>query len=154
MRTAMRPSVKVFASADRNGMQSYRLLRKKMIETSCQFACVGSCIAFAVKGVSGMEAFVYGSTIGLANQWLMQSEVENIGSLRNVLQLLNNQLTRLALSVAILYITYTILDEHVEKWQVGGAFTGFLMSRLGMVHEYLHAEIGPEQIQDDDRGAD
>lgn len=98
--------------------------------------------------------FLYGSALGIANTWLLQSEVENVGSIKNVIQILNNMSTRLVLTVATLYITYLLLGEHVETWQAGGAFTGFLMGKLGLVHGYLSEELGPVEIQDDERGAD
>lgn len=144
----------VYATADRNGMQSFRNMKKKMLVNSLQFAAVGSGVAGVMKGLPGVEVFAYGVAIGIANQWLLQSEVENVGSIRNVVMLLNNMTTRLALTVATLYITYVLLGEHVESWQAGGAFTGFLMSKLGMVHGYLTIELGPSTIQDDERGMD
>lgn len=145
---------KVYATTDRNGMQSFRNMKKTMLVNSLQFATVGSGVAAVLKGAPGVEAFAYGVALGIANQWLLQSEVETVGSIRNVVMLLNNMTTRLALSVAILYITYVVMGEHVESWQAGGAFTGFLMSKLGMIHGYLNEELGPPTIQDDERGMD
>lgn len=142
------------ASADRNGMQSFRKMKHTMVMNSLQFAAVGSGVAAVLKGVPGVEAFAYGVALGITNQWMLQSEVENVGSIQNVVMLLNNMTTRLLLSVAILYITYVLMGEHVESWQAGGAFTGFLMSKLGMIHGYLNVELGPPEIQDDERGMD
>jgi uncharacterized membrane protein len=141
-------------AVDRNGMKSFQKMQQKMLMNSFRFATIGAGVAAMVKGLDGVAVFTYGSAIGLTNQWLLQSEVENIGSIKNILQVLNNTATRLALSVSILYITYLLLGEHIETWQVGGAYTGFLMNKLGMIHGYLTEELGPEHIQDDDRGLD
>lgn len=153
-RMCVRSPVVVRASADRNGMQSFRGMKKAMLVKSIEFSLIGSGVAAVVKGVPGIEAFVYGSALGIANQWLLQSEVEQVGSIKNIVQLMNNMTTRMALTVATLYMTYLLLGEHVEAWQAGGAFTGFLMSKLGLIHGYLHEELGPAEIQDDDRGTD
>lgn len=150
----MRVQLRVQASADRNGMQSLRKMQKKMLINTVRFAVAGAGVAAVVKGVDGVVAFTYGSTLGLANQWLLQTEIENIGSIRNVIQIANNTAVRLLISVLILYITYKLMGEHVEAWQVGGVYTGFLMNKLGMVHGYLSEELGPEHIRDDERGAD
>lgn len=135
-------------------MQSFRRMKTVVLRKSLEFSVVGAGVAAIVKGAPGVEVFAYGSALGMANQWLLQAEVEKIGSIKNVVQVLNNMTTRMLFTIAILYITYTLMGEHVESWQACGAFTGFLMSKLGLIQGYLHADIGPEQVQDDSRGFD
>lgn len=129
-------------------------MKRKMLTNTLKYAAVGTMVASILKGVDGAEVFMYGSALGIANQWMLQTEVESIGSIRNIYQTLNNTLLRMFVTAAVIYITLAISKDHVETWQVGGAFTGFLMNKLGIIDGYLNEEIGPERIQDTERGDD
>lgn len=139
---------------DRNGMQSFRNMKRKMLLNTTKYLAIGTCVASILKGVEGAEVFLYGGALGIINQWLMQNEVESIGSIRSVYQLLNNTILRMFLTAAIIYVTFILSHQNVETWELGGAFTGFLMNKVGMIDGYITEEIGPDTIQDRDRGLD